>query len=943
MNIAADTTRTLTVGTHVALRTIARVASRASTSLVRPGTTADVYNISPAQQTAVQGAGGGATLNSAYSAVATVPGAYVPQGAQGGNGITPNVYIRGGDYDQVGVEVDGIPINRSFDNYPSGPGASLGQQEVQVYTGAAPANAEGQGLAGFINQTIKIGSYPSYGIGELSIGGPAFYHKGGIEFGGATNNRNFSYYVATDGYNQEFRTADQFNGASLTNLYGTPLATCQNPANSTATAPVFQTPQNTPSCFSPQGQSYAAGTFNPNGAYAFGPYNAFGSSQIRTRNDVVNLHVGIPHKDGTKDDIQFLGYQNFVNTQFYDSTNDQGGATFLNNIGFGVPTFQNSYQYSGAVGVPLPSNYQQLTSIYYYPKFQDPRSGFDSQIPFDLRDSISNDQGILKLQYTKTLGSNALVRLYGYTYYSDWLQFGPQSITSNFVGDASPDYELSSHTRGVSGMFSDQIGSKNLLQFQGSYITSNSLRDNNTQSYNTGAPLAVLVDSNNPTNGICYASDGTPTSCTRGEANISVHQAYQVANGKMPATPITPATGTCGTGPCEYFVVGNGQRATYNTVTPKFYSASLTDQFRPIDKLSIDAGIRLDDYQFIGTDTTATPARTLYFNLYNRNYCVDSTTHSAVRKASFGAACPAGSAPLNLTNPAGRSIQTYPEFQPRLGFTYSVNPTTVLRASYGRYTQPPNSAFEQYNYLQQNSPSSLLGFLPLGFTSPNHPVRPQVSNNYDFSVEHSFRGDLSIKVSPFLRDTQDQIQQFYLDQKTGFVSGLNVGRQRSQGVEFELDKGNFAQQGIAAKLAVTYTNSYIRYNTLASGATILDPLNNAIKTYNAYTSFCATHAGDKACGTTTGGVAAAPCYAVSPDGTTAGAPIANPALCTAAQVANPYWNAPVQGLQDPNGNYYPYDLFPGGIGTSADGYGAPYFATFVLQDRIGKFTITPNV
>ena len=45
---------------------------------MRPGTTADVYSINAKQQDRANALGGGGTLDSAYSAIATVPGAYVP-------------------------------------------------------------------------------------------------------------------------------------------------------------------------------------------------------------------------------------------------------------------------------------------------------------------------------------------------------------------------------------------------------------------------------------------------------------------------------------------------------------------------------------------------------------------------------------------------------------------------------------------------------------------------------------------------------------------------------------------------------------------------------------------------------------------------------------------------------------------------------------------------
>jgi len=943
VSVQADQTRTLSLSAAKALTTIGRVTARSATNLVRPGTTADTYSVDATQQAKFSGVGGGAEQNQAYSAIATVPGAFVPQGVQGGNGIGSNVYLRGGDYDQVGFEVDGVPVNRAFDNYPSGPAATLGQQELQVYTGSAPANAEAQGLAGFINQVIKVGSYPSFLNGSASIGGPAFYHQTSIEFGGATKNRNFSYFIGLNGYNQDFRTADQFNGASL-GQYGTPLAAC-TPDLTVAIAP---------SCFNAAGKNYSVGTANPNeplagsGAYVLSPYNAFTTSHISDRDNVINLHFGLPHKDGTKDDIQLLGVHNSVSTQFYDSTNDQGGAAALAANGTGIPAYAEGYQYNGPTGVALPANYQSLASPYLYPQVRPASTTFGGNIAPDLRDAISNTQSIAKLQYTKSLGTNALFKLYGYTFYSDWLMVGPQTAYANYAGPASPDYELSSHTRGLSGTFQDQLGSKNLLQMQGSFTTASLVRDNNTEMFNGSShpnarsTMAVLVDSSNPLNGICYTSAAQPTTCAygRNERNpayaqfATVSQAY---NGT-----ITPApAANCGGGPCEYLVTNNGQYATYNRVKPKFYAASITDQYRPTDKLLVDLGMRLDVFQYVGSNTNNSTARQFWYNAYNLDKCLDSQNNISDKVIDLGfasptTACPPGYTAANFTNPTGNVTETYPEFQPRLGFTYTLNPTTVMRASYGRYAQAPNSAYEQYDTLQANAPVQLYstyGFQKFGFTSPDHRVVPQVSNNYDISFEKSF-GDTAIKVSPFYRTTQNQIQQFYLNQQTNFVSGLNVGRQTSQGVEFELDKGNFARDGIAAKLSFTYTNSYIKYNTLSNGSTIIDPFNTAVKQYNAYTSYCATHAGDKACGATSTGVAAAPCY------TLAGAA---DAACGAGSVANPYWNAPLQGLFDTNGNYSTYSLFPAGIGTSVAGYGAPYFATFIMQYKHGPLAITPNV
>src|SRR5580698_6808990 len=224
--VFADAQQTLTLSMHLALKTIASVTSRRTSSLVRPGTTADLYSVSAAQQERTAVLGGGGALNSAYSAIASVPGAYVPANQ---NGYLQAVHVRGGDSYEVGYEFDGIPVNRAFDNFPSGSLSSLGQLELQVYTGATPSNAEAQGLAGFVNQVIKTGTFPGYATLNASAGTPTFYYSLNVEAGGSTPDRNFSYYVGIGGYNQDHRYLDQFGGAAYTNEFGQLIGACPRP------------------------------------------------------------------------------------------------------------------------------------------------------------------------------------------------------------------------------------------------------------------------------------------------------------------------------------------------------------------------------------------------------------------------------------------------------------------------------------------------------------------------------------------------------------------------------------------------------------------------------------------------------------------------------------------------------------------------------------------
>ncbi|MDB5072200.1 MAG: cirA 1 [Candidatus Eremiobacteraeota bacterium] len=906
ITVQADQTQTVSIAQPTKLKVIGTVTSRAASSLVKPGTTADVYSINAVTQDKASGLGGGGTLNSAWSAISSVPGVFVAPNQAGYIGAGSTLSIRGGDYDQIGYELDGIPLNRAFDQYPSGPLSSLGQQEVQVYTGAPAANAEATGISGYVNQVIRTGTAPASRTLTLATGAPSFYGKVAFEAGGANPTRTFSYYLGAGAYNQNFRYYDQYNGNSLSRDWGTPIASCPTSGI---------TPATVPSCFDPSGRSYTNGGATP--AYALGPFNFGLQSAVQDRDTVLNLHFGLPQKSGSKDDIQVLLDINHIGNPYYSSTNDQGGDAYLNAIGYGTPFYTDAFIFTQApTGALLPIGYNRGgTQIYPFPGSPSGRE-FQSALPADQRDAFVNDQGIFKLQYQKNFGTNAFLRVYGYTYYSDWLMTSPQFTLANNIGPVSPDYELSSHTRGVSAQFSDQLNAQHLLSIQGSYTTATTTRDNNTgfisglfgpDSVNPRTVVGALVDSTNPLNGVCYSSPaqgaphpvncfnggGTALNGYRGTTNPTGAQYFtlgEAAGGGI----FVPATGICGGGPCQYLVVGNGLYATYNTVVPKFYAASITDHFTPTSRLNIDVGLRFDRFQYNGSNTTGTPARTFWYNAWNRQFTANQQ--------------------FNVPS----QIEGYSVWQPRLGATYTLDPRTVLRASYGRYAQAPNSAFEQYDTLQPDSPIILANFKNFGFNTPGHNVPPAVSNNYDFSFEHQFKGDMSVKLTPFLRKTQDQAQQFYLDQRTNFVSGLNVGRQTSQGFEFELDKGDFSRNGIASRLSFTYTNSYINYTRFKSGTSIIDAFNTDIAAYNAFTA----------------GGGGARCYL-------AGA-VDN--ACSAGSVANPYYNAPTQPLFDVNAKYAPYDIFPAGIGAGGyTQYGAPFVATWIVQYKKGPLAITPAV
>ena len=1005
VSVFAEQQSTTALRSRPQLRTIGQVTARGRSDLVQPGTTTDVYTVTPATQAAASSLGGGGALNSAYSGLASVPGVYIPQGQ---SGVYQSVYIRGGDYTQLGYEFDGVPIQRSFDQYPSTALSSLGQQNLQVYAGSGPIDAQSSGLAGFVNQVIKTGTYPGFVNANVSLGSPTYYKHGEIEVGGATANRNFSYYLATAGYNQEFRYLSQQNGAQYDAKYGTIYNDiASNCAGLSATI----------GCYTNGVGTLGALPAGPSG-YALGPFSFGLQSGLSNRESVVNLHFGVPHKDGSKDDIQLLYDNSDLQTVFQTGQNDwnyangnvANGSGVLNGVTY--PTCgpdgytgtscaiqgpnQQAYKdngsiFTGKVGVPLTAASLGQTQNYYFPNSSTNRL-LGAFIPPAQRDTYDNRASIEKIQYTKTLGSHAFARIYGYSSYSDWLQNGANSTVINFAGGVSSDYELNAHTRGLALTLSDQLNSQNLLSLNGGYTYASTVRWNNS-TFNSSPSVAYAVSSANPANGVCYGvvpkTAGTfgAVQCGAAAYRYVLPRLGSTAKGLyQPEGPLTPATGVgasdslgyagatspsinaigannCGGAPCEYLVANNGVNGTYNTVAPRFTNFSIEDRFKPTDKILLSLGLHFDDFRYDLTDTSVpagpqpnsatTLQRQFWTNSFINSNCQDAQTLLLVAKTSPSAKCPSGQVPVNFTTQSGAS-NDYHGFEPHLSATYTVDPLTVLRGSYSKILQAASSAFQQYNGAAGQLPLQAQ-FYPVGFRSPQHTVYPEESFNTDFSIEHQFKGsDTSFSVTPFYRVTNRQIFSVLLDPKTNFVSGINVGKSYIEGAEFQIKKGAFDRNGFAGQLSYTYTYGRVHYDNLPNGQTVLQPIQTGIQQYNAYTSACAginaSHKSDGRCnvnGTaisdpnTGSPIVAAPCY------TAAGAP---ETACAAGDVANPYWNSP---LQDPNqfsnGNFYTafnqtIGANPGDSGSNVvSSFIIPHVAALLIQYKHGPFTITPTV
>ncbi len=715
VTVFADNQQTLTFHLQSALKTIAKVSATSAGALVKSGVGGDIYNVTSNQITASAALGGGSNLNSAYSAIASVPGVNVPIGGMGWNNNA--VFIRGSQSFFTGFEYDGIPVNRAFDNYNSSTESNLGLQELQVYTGGGPASNSSSGTSGFINQVIKTGTYPGYLDLAGGIGGPTFYHQAKVEAGGATPDRRFSYYVGLSGYNQDFRFLNNSNGADLMGPGG--IYSDYSQAGYVPGGSVSISGGAVPFCNVSTGASTAP---NPvAGVGCITSYNGVSglTSNIADRENVVNFHFAIPRADGQRDDLQLLWSSSMMKTQYYGSVSDIGGPNQYTVAQLGVPYIPGSASVTGGVTPPYnlaglyngnPAQvgcfltggcaYPAYTDAWVYnaafgqsiqnmapSKYYSPDSSTDramfSQLPDNTRDSIYNDTGIVKMQYTHSFGANAFARIAGYTFYSDWDQTGENAAAANYIFGypdqaLAANYILSTHTTGGEFQFTDQLTDKHLLQFTTNYTQANVLRDNNNGFPLGGlggqaSPFGLFVANPNaaagspaftcfnPYTGNAYsqASGGcakfisssyvrqfsasqtaiapwmqTPdTTQLSGATNGCFNQANPFAGvdaqGNPYPTCVNPALGApagsaAAAAGAQYSSLWDGAaKGSYNTVKPQFTNVSLTDQFRPNDRWLFNVGVRYEGYKYELPDST-TLADKFYGDITKNYYCYNT-------------------------------------------------------------------------------------------------------------------------------------------------------------------------------------------------------------------------------------------------------------------------------------------------------------------------------
>ncbi|MBV9719566.1 MAG: TonB-dependent receptor [Candidatus Eremiobacteraeota bacterium] len=556
--VFADQTQQEAFTMSPALRTIAHVTSAAAAALVKSGVSSDLYQVGQAQIQASAAVGGGGNLNNIYSSIATTPGLIVGTGGMGWN---QPVVIHGSNPFTSGFEYDGIPVNRAFDNYTASTGSSLGLQQLEVYTGGGPSAISSNGVSGFINQVIKTGTYPGYANINGGVATEAFYHQLGVEAGGSTPDRNFSYYVGLSGYNQAYRYVNQQDGSNIftdnspfqgydslgevTGVFGiggNPFGIGVYPICSTANV------GSTPTEFSPFFDKWLAHQLKlPPGSITYDsylqaptdlapgcllPYSGLIANVgfISDREDIANFHFGIPRANGLRDDIQLLWSASALQSNFFSSPNDLGpganqwgldkvGWYGLSPQGLGLtPGFQARYSdaltYNQPFGTQIAScatvdpmtgactGGESVSPVGQYFQPNSPAHSFGGVIPGNLSDLTHNDTGIVKAQYTHPLTENSYLRAYAYTFFSDWTLDGPNSGSTPLAGEfpytgVAPNYNLITHSSGGEIQYANQINDQNLLQMTGNYTQANVIRFNNEGFFANGTSPIGLISEKN--------------------------------------------------------------------------------------------------------------------------------------------------------------------------------------------------------------------------------------------------------------------------------------------------------------------------------------------------------------------------------------------------------------------------------------------------------------
>ncbi len=795
ITVQADQTATATIALRPTVKVLTTVTTTAVASVVNKSVTGDLYAVNSQAIDKYQGAAGGAeTLYSQNGVVGSLPGVVRSVGTGGGYEGNGSLSVRGGSNDQIGFELEGIPLNRGFDSANATSFVTNGLGSLEVYTGGAPADS-GRSMAGFINEVMHRGTYPGGGDATFVNGFPTFNHTFTADMFGGTPNRRFTYYISTLGSNADYNMSNRSNlDNQILNVQqndpGCLAFNTQVLANTDTSvdpSPIFLNCANGHKLNIPISQHMFQSLANPSAA---------------ERDTVINLHEAITHA-GLSDDLQALWVGGSTGNPFPYSGTQIDPVLYAEGTGGSTDSLGNflwptGFPYVAGVNAPYnPNGFGVLTW---------PSAG-NSQgaIPKDYVDSEATDYGISKLSYTRAFTPSSFLRFYAYALYSAW---NFDQATNGFVGDSY--YQLHDHATGYTANYQNQINSQHLLRVDLDYSKDLTLRYN-------------------------YAPNFFPD--------------FVVACGDLATNNLTTVTGNnCGDPGYTNVASVGGPFAYWNALPLVSTDVAVADSWHPSDKWLFDIGARADRFHVVLTPLQMTGPNGLAEISQNQSgFCLHGYAYAVGEPCNGYLTTIAGTPGQPGFNPAllpGAGKWTnvsgsldYNEFSPRFGVTFTASPANVLRFSVGRYVEPPATAYIEYigapHFGANDTVSVLNNFYDgLGFTAVHH-VQPQDSTNYDLSLEHEFAGGWSAKVTPYARVTRGQILNLpVVPTNPSFVTGYNFGSARIHGSEFLLSKQRLTANGWSAVLSATYTDSKIHFDRVLGGQSFIDVINASISAYN---------------------------------------------------------------------------------------------------------------
>ena len=766
VTVEADQTASVKITLQAEARLLGRVVTTSQT-LVNRSVTGDLYSVNAQAMKQYSGSvGGSETLNSQYGVISSLPGVNRMIGTGGGYYANNLISIRGGTPDQIGFELEGIPLNRSFDKYNGGSFVMNGQSTLELYTGGQPADS-GNAMSGYVNSVIHRGSYP--GGGELTgwVGSPVFNHSVQADVYGATPDQHFTYYVSTMAINSAYR----YSNAS--NLDNTSISV---PANDPGCPLVNFINGSSLDCAQPH---------IINLSISQAPLIVISTLNASIRNTVANVHYSIHHGD-LNDDLQALYMTDYTGSPFPYS-----GSTINPNIAVAINAqnqvvWPSGQFYTGVANQPYNPSKQMLLT---WPS----SGGGTGPVPAWYYDGQSSQQSVEKLGYTHLFSGTSFLRLNLYSLYSFW---GFDQATNALVGGIY--YTERNNSTGASLEYENQLNQQNLLRAAVDYEKQVGLR----YSYSPGGSVSCGALSLGPS-GL--------TSCTPG---ASVAQ-----------------------------ILGPSQQ--WNNLPEYDTSAAVSDKWQPSDRFVVDLGLRFDSFVQGLVPLAINGPNGLAVQSQNQfGVCLDGFAYSSTDPC-FGYLNN-----LQATSPGAFSVApgaaawqdvtgslNFSELSPRFGATWTFDPNDVLRVAVGRYVESPNTAYQQYVGAPYWGIGGTIGALNsfyhnFGFLAV-HNLQPEDSTNYDLSFEHQFAGGWAAKISPFYRNTRNQVLNAPANPLEPFLTtGFNFGAARISGVEFLIGHNRTTTNGLNVTLAATDTNAVLRFERSLNGTSFIDAVNTAISNYN---------------------------------------------------------------------------------------------------------------